>query len=193
GQLLGIIPFPEGEPQSITFSRDGRLILIGGGRHSANGIAVLHEIATGNRIAKVGDELDIVLAADISDDNQWIALAGPQKMVRVYNTLTGELKWEQKKHTDWIYSVRFSPDGLLLATADRAAGLVIWETATGRLYADLQGHKSEIRSLAWRPDSGAVVSASLDGTLKMWDMNESKLVKSWDAHGGGASAIAICN
>ena len=47
--------------------------------------------------------------------------------------------------------------------------------------------------MAWRPDSGAVVSASLDGTLKMWDMNESKLLKSWDAHPGGAAAIAIAN
>jgi WD40 repeat protein/predicted nucleic acid-binding Zn-ribbon protein len=193
GQLLGIIPFPEGEPQSITFSRDGRLILIGGGRHSANGFAVLHDITTGNRIAKVGDELDIVLSADISDDNRWIAVAGPQKMVRVYDTLSGELKWEQKKHTDWIYAVRFSPDGLLLATADRAAGLVVWETGTGRMYADLPGHKNEIRSLAWRPDSGALISASLDGTLKMWDMNESKLIKSWDAHGGGAAAVAVAN
>ena len=193
GQLLGILPFPEGEPQSITFSRDGKLILIGGGRHSVDGFAVLCDLATGNRIAKVGDELDIVMAADISDDNRLIAVAGPQKMVRVYDTLTGELKWEQKKHTDWIYAVRFSPDGLLLATADRAAGLVIWESATGKMYADLQGHKNEIRSLAWRPDSGAVVSASLDGTLKMWDMNESKLLKSWDAHPGGAAAIAIAN
>jgi mono/diheme cytochrome c family protein len=193
GQLMGILPFPEGEPQSITFSRDGKLILIGGGRHSVDGFAVLCDIATGNRIAKVGDELDIVMAADISDDNRLIALAGPQKMVRVYDTLTGERKWEQKKHTDWIYAVRFSPDGLLLATADRAAGLVIWESATGKMYADLQGHKNEIRSLAWRPDSGAVVSASLDGTLKMWDMNESKLLKSWDAHPGGVAAIAIAN
>ncbi|MCY3007878.1 MAG: hypothetical protein NTV29_18135 [Planctomycetota bacterium] len=193
GQLLGILPFPEGEPQSITFSRDGKLILIGGGRHSVDGFAVLCELSTGNRIAKVGDELDIVMAADISDDNRLIALAGPQKMVRVYDTLTGELKWEQKKHTDWIYAVRFSPDGLLLATADRAAGLVIWESSTGKMYADLQAHKNEIRSLAWRPDSGAVVSASLDGTLKMWDMNESKLLKSWDAHPGGAAAIAIAN
>ncbi len=73
-----------------------------------------------NGFARVGDELDIVMAADISDDNKWIALAGPQKMVRVYETLTGQLKYEQKKHTDWIYSVRFSPDGLLLATSDRA-------------------------------------------------------------------------
>ena len=193
GQLQGIIPFPEGEPQSITFSRDGRLILIAGGRHSASGCAALYEIATGNRIARVGDELDIAFAADISDDNQLIAVGGPQKMVRVFETLTGNLKYEQKKHTDWIYCVRFSPDGLLLATADRASGLVVWETQTGRLFQEFSGHKGEIRSIAWRPDSLALISGSFDGTLKMWDMNEGKLIKSWDAHGGGVAAVAVCN
>ncbi len=193
GQLQGIIPFPEGEPQSITFSRDGRLILIAGGRHSAAGYAALHEIASGNRLTRVGDELDIVFGADISDDNRLIAIAGPQKMVRVFETLTGNLKYEQKKHTDWIYCVRFSPDGLLLATADRASGLVVWESQTGRLFQELPGHKGEVRSIAWRPDSQALVSGSLDGTLKMWDMNEGKLIKSWDAHVGGVGAVAICN
>lgn len=193
GELLGILPFPEGEPQSITFSRDGKLILIGGGKHSSSGFAVLHEIESGKRIARVGDELDIVFAADISEDNQLIALAGPQKMVRVYETLTGKLKYEQKKHTDWIYAVRFSPDGLLLATADRSSGLVVWEAHSGRLFADLPGHKGEIRSLGWRPDSQALISSSLDGTLKLWDMHEGKLIKSWDAHPGGAMAIAVCN
>ena len=193
GQLQGVIPFPEGEPQSITFSRDGRLILIAGGRHSASGCAALYEIATGNRIARVGDELDIVFAADISDDNQLIAMAGPQKLVRVFETLTGNMKYEQKKHTDWIYCVRFSPDGLLLATADRASGLVVWETQTGRLFQEFSGHKGEIQSIAWRPDSLALISGSFDGTLKMWDMNEGKLIKSWDAHGGGVAAVAVCN
>ena len=193
GQLQGVIPFPEGEPQSITFSRDGKLILIAGGRHSVSGCAALYEITTGNRIARVGDELDIVFAADISDDNQLIAMAGPQKIVRVFETLTGILKYEQKKHTDWIYAVRFSPDGLLLATADRASGLVVWESQSGRLFQDLAGHKGEIRSIAWRPDSQALVSASFDGTIKMWDMNEGKLIKSWDAHGGGVAAVAISN
>jgi WD40 repeat protein len=193
GDLLGVLPFPEGEPQSITFSRDGRLILVGGGKHSHSGIAALYEIATGNRITRVGDELDIVLGADISDDNSLIALAGPQKMVRVYSTMTGELKFEQKKHTDWIYTVRFSPDGLLLATGDRSGGLVVWESQSGRLYMDLQGHKGEVRSVTWRPDSAAVISSSMDGTLKMWDMNSGGVLKSWDAHPGGAIAVATCN
>lgn len=193
GLLLGILPFPEGEPQSIRFSRDGKLVLVGGGRHSHSGSAVLYNLATGDRVAKVGDELDIVLAADISDDNSKIALAGPLKLVKIFDTVTGEVKAELKKHTDWIYDVRFSPDGVLLASADRSNGLVVWEGDTGRLYLDLVGHKSEIRSLAWRQDSGALYSASLDGTVKMWEMTDGKLLKSWDAHPGGANAIAVSN
>ena len=102
GELLGVLPFPEGEPQSLTFTRDGRQLLIGGGRHNASGCAVLVDVASGERISKVGDELDIVLAADISPDKTRIAIAGPQKIIRVFDTVSGTMLLEMKKHTDWI-------------------------------------------------------------------------------------------
>lgn len=191
GELLGIIPFPEGEPQCLTFTRDGKHLLIGGGRHSHSGYAVLVDVVTGERVAKVGDELDIVLAADITFDKKRIALGGPQKMVRIYDTFSGQLIKEMKKHTDWIYSVRFSPDGVLLASGDRSNGLVVWEAQSGLLYADLVGHKGEVRGLDFRADSNVLASASKDGTIKLWDMFESKEIKSWAAHGGGASAVAF--
>ncbi|RMF43048.1 MAG: hypothetical protein D6753_06180 [Planctomycetota bacterium] len=190
GQLLGVLPFPEGEPQSLVFTRDGRQLLIGGGRHGHSGCAVLVDVATGERIAKVGDELDIVLAADITPDKQRIALAGPQKIIRVFDTVTGEVVLQLKKHTDWVYTLRYSPDGILLASGDRSNGLLVWEADTGTLYADLRGHKGEIRSLDFRPDSNVLASSSLDGTVKLWDMFESKEIKSWNAHGGGVHAIA---
>jgi hypothetical protein len=193
GALLGVIPFPEGEPQSLTFTRDGRQLLIGGGRHSHSGCAVLVDIATGQRIAKVGDELDIVLAADISPNKKHIALAGPKKMVRIFDTATGELVFEMKKHTDWIFALRYSPDGVLLATGDRSNGLMVWEADTGRLYSELKGHTGEVRSLDFRGDSNVLASGSLDGTIKLWDMNEIKEIKSWAAHGGGVTSLAFAN
>ncbi len=75
-----------------------------------------------------------MLAADINHDLTRIALGGPGKVVRIYATDTGELLHEIKKHTDWIYAVRFSPDGVLLATADRSNGLFVWEADTAREY-----------------------------------------------------------
>jgi len=134
---------------------------------------------------KVGDELDVVLAADVNDDHSCIALGGPQKAVRIYSTETGELLHQIKKHTDWVYAVRYSPDGVLLATGDRANGLFVWEAETAREYLDLRGHKGPVCDVAWRPDSNVLASASMDGTVKLWEMNEGKNVKSWNAHGGG--------
>lgn len=189
GDLLGVIPFPEGEPQSLTFTRDGRQLLIAGGRHSHSGCAVLVDIASGERITKVGDELDVVLAADISPDKQRIALAGPSKIVRVFDTASGELVSEMKKHTDWIFALRYSPDGVLLATGDRSNGLIVWEADSGRVYSELKGHTGEVRTLDFRSDSNVLASGSLDGNIKLWDMFESKEIKSWAAHGGGVTAL----
>ncbi len=189
GQLLGVIPFPEGEPQSLTFTRDGRQLLIGGGRHGASGCAVLVDIANGQRITKVGDELDIVLAADITPDKSRIAIAGPQKIVRVFDSLSGEMLLEMKKHTDWIFALRYSPDGVLLASGDRSNAVIVWEADTGRLYSDMVGHKGEVRSLDFRADSNVLASGSLDGTIKLWDLFENKEIKSWAAHGGGVTSL----
>ncbi len=193
GELLGVLPFPEGEPQSLRFTRDGKQLLIGGGRHSHSGCAVLVDIATGARIAKVGDELDIVLAADISPDKQRIALAGPSKIVRIFDTASGELVVEMKKHTDWVFSLRYSPDGVLLATGDRSNGLIVWEADTGRVYSELKGHTGEVRSLDFRADSNVLASGSLDGNIKLWEMAENKEIKSWAAHAGGVSSLMFAH
>lgn len=189
GELLGVIPFPEGEPQSLKFTRDGKQLLIGGGQHSKSGCAVLVDIQSGERIAKVGDELDIVLAADISPDKKHIAVAGPQKIIRIFDTASGELHLEIKKHTDWIFALRYSPDGVLLATGDRSNGLIVWEAATGRPYTELTGHTGEVRSLDFRADSNVLVSGSIDGTIRLWDMHETKEIKAWPAHAGGVTSV----
>lgn len=120
--LITILSFPEGVPHVLKFSRDGSVLLAGGGRGGASGKVVLFDVKTGNRITELGDELDIVLAADVRNDLSLVALGGPKKMVRVYSVADGTLKYEMKKHTDWINAIEFSPDGRYLATADRMRG-----------------------------------------------------------------------
>ena len=191
GALLGILPFPEGIPHVLRFSRAGTLLLAGGGHAAQKGMAVVYDVKTGKRITSVGDELDAVLAADILEDHSLIALAGPGRIVRTYATADGTLQHELKKHTDWVRALQFSPDGVLLATGDRAAGLVVWESHTGREYQVLTGHKGAINDVSWRADSNLLASGSEDGTVKLWEMNEGKMVKSWAAHGGGVTAVAF--
>jgi mono/diheme cytochrome c family protein len=187
--LLGVLPFAEGIPQSLRFSRDGAFLVAAGGEHSAKGIAAIYNVKTGERVATIGDELDVAFDADVNDKMTKIALGGPQKMLRIYDTATGELEFDIKKHTDWIYAVAFSPDGVLVASGDRSAGLVVWEASTGRQFLDLAEHKGAINSIAWRDDSNVFASASDDGTVKLWDVVEGKAIKTITAHGGGVMGV----
>jgi WD40 repeat protein len=193
GDLLGILPFPEGIPHVIRFSRNGSVVLIAGGRGGQSGCVVLFDVKTGKRIAKIGDELDAVLAADLSANQTLVALGGPNRVVRIYSAQTGELLHEIRKHTDWIYAVEFSPDGKQLATADRSGGLFVWEAETAREVQNLRGHNGAIFDVAWRLDSGLLASAGEDTTIKLWNIDEGKAVKSWNAHTGGAFCVRFAH
>ncbi|WP_372723529.1 c-type cytochrome domain-containing protein, partial [Novipirellula sp.] len=190
-ELLGILPFEEGIAQSLRFSRDGSFLIAGGGEHSLKGIAAIYDVKTGERVATVGDEFDVVFDADVNASMSRVAMGGPQKMLRIYDATDGELLFDLKKHTDWIFAVAYSPDGVLIASGDRSAGLSLWEADTGRVYLDLAGHKGAINSVAWRDDSNVLASASDDGTVKVWDVAEGKTIKSFNAHGGGVTAVVF--
>ena len=89
-------------------------------------------------------------------------------MVRVYSLDTGDKLYEMKKHTDWVQSAAFSPDGVLLATSDRSGGVVVWEAATGRDYLVINGHPAGVTSVAWRGDSNMLATGCEDGQIRLW-------------------------
>jgi mono/diheme cytochrome c family protein len=167
---LGRLPFPEGVPHVIRFSRDGALLMVAGGQPVQSGKAVLFDVRSGKRLATIGDEIDTVLAADLSPDQQLLALGGSGKVVKVYSTADGTLQYKIEKHTDWITAVAFSPDGKYLATADRAGGLHLWDPSGGRIILSLLAHKASIRALDWRPDNKFLASVAEDGHVIWWDV-----------------------
>jgi mono/diheme cytochrome c family protein len=188
-RLVGVFPFPEGIIYSLRFSRDGGLLIAGGGRGGQSGRAVAWDVKSGKRLFEIGKEYDVVLSADISPDRTLVAVGGPSKILRVYGTADGELVYECKKHTEWVTAVEFSPDSVLLASGDRNGGLVVWEASTGREFYDLRGHQASITDISWRLDSNVVASSSEDTTIKLWEMQNGGLIKNWGAHGGGAQSV----
>jgi WD40 repeat protein len=167
-KLLGVLPFPERIPYVLRFSRNGKWLLAAGGRGALAGRVVIWDVTTGQRVTEIGDEADIVLAADISPDHKLVALGGPGKLIKIYDTATGELRHKIKKHTDWVTAVEFSPNGDLLATGDRNGGAYIWEARTGGSVFTLGDHKDAITGLSWRADSQMLASSSEDGRVILW-------------------------
>ena len=179
-ELVGVFPFPEGQPNVVRFSRDGRLLLAGGGEPAASGKVVVWDITTGERVVEVGKELDAVLAADISANHKLIVLGGPQRQVRVYSTETGKLKYEIAKHTDWVMRLNSAPTAycwpLPTATADCPSGKRKLVTNTSRSPAtrgpSTRWRGAEIPSIGVRFGRRDVC---------LWEMENGTAVKKWNA------------
>jgi len=171
-ELAGELPFPEGVPYVLRFSRDGSKLLAGGGKGVETGKVAVFDVWTGARQATVGAEFDLILAADISPDNTLVALAGPSKIVKVYKIGEPRPVYQIKKHTDWVTAIEFSPDGTKLATGDRSGGLYLWEATSGGIIVPLAEHKDSVTCLSWRGDGALLASGSEDGELVVWNATD---------------------
>lgn len=190
-ELIGILPFPEGEPVSLSFTPDGRYLLVGGGVAGKSGLTVTFDITTGERLLTAGKEFDTVLSADIRPGFDLVATGGPSRLLKLWNTETGELVKSVKKHTDWITALDLSPDGVLIASGDRNGGVWVWESESCSEFHTLRGHQAAIAAAAFRADSNVLATASEDGNLIFWEMNGGSELKKVGAHPGGVTAFAF--
>jgi hypothetical protein len=190
-KLLGALAFPEGDVFALRFSRDGRFLLAAGGVGAESGQAVIFETKTWSRTASLGDELDVVLTADLSPDNASVLMGGPSRVVKVLAVRGGAVLHKFGKPTDWVTAVGFSPDGLLDAAGDRLGGVFIWEARTGREFLTFHGHSKAVNGIAWDESSDRLVTCGDDGKLQVWDLHTGKSLAGWNAHEGGALWVSV--
>ena len=187
---LGVLPFTNGQPCLVKFSRSGSLLLAAGGQAGKSGRVALWDVASGKPMTVLGGEFDTVLAADISPDQTRVALGGPSRLLKIHSTATGEVEHKIKKHTDWVTAIAFSPSGQYVASGDRNGNIHVWDPENGQEVFALSGHSAGIHGLSWRSDSKVLASCSEDGSIRTWEMEGGKPVKTWPAHPGGALSVA---
>ena len=190
-ELVGILPFPEGEPVSLAFTPDARYLIVGGGVPGKSGLTITFDITNGSRVVTAGKEFDSILAADIRPGFDIVATGGPSKLLKLWDTQSGQQIQSIKKHTDWITALDISSDGILLASGDRNGGVWVWEAETASEFHTLRAHQAGITALTFRSDSNLLGTASEDGSVRFWEMNNGSEVKKIDAHPGGVTAFAF--
>lgn len=188
-ELVGVLPVPRGFPNSLRFSRSGRVLIAGIGEGARSGGVAIWSTADGRLLGTIGNEADSILAADIDPLEQHVALGGPSRRVMVYSTADGQLRHRIDKHTDWVTSVAYSPDGVLLATADRGGNVHLWEAESAAPYLALVSHPAAVTALDWRSDSNLLATACEDGRIRWFEMNGGALIKEWLAHEGGCLSV----
>jgi WD40 repeat protein len=94
-------------------------------------------------------------------------------------------------HTDWVWSVAWSPDGKTLVSGGSDRCLKLWDLQTGQCQKTLRGHAQPIRTVAYSADGQTIVSGSDDQTVRLWQTATGDCFRVLSGHTSWVTSIAI--
>jgi WD40 repeat protein len=97
--------------------------------------------------------------------------------VKLWDVNTGNCIKTLTGHTNWVWSVAFSPDGKTLVSSSYDQTVRLWDVTTGGCIRTLTGHTSKIYSVSFSPDGQIVASGSDDQTARLWDASTGECLK----------------
>jgi WD40 repeat protein/serine/threonine protein kinase len=112
-----------------------------------------------------------------SPDGRWVAIAGRENVVRVWDVATGKLLHTFTSHakSSWysVIALAFSRDGKLLASAG-SDGTRIWDLSTGKERFPRPAHAGPVATVAFNPRGPILASGGVDNTIRMWNLSSLK-------------------
>ncbi|KAJ3033834.1 hypothetical protein HDV00_005799 [Rhizophlyctis rosea] len=95
-----------------------------------------------------------------------------------------------EEHSDEVWFISFSNNGLYLASASKDATAIIWSIEEYRSKYTLSGHSQAISYLAWSPDDSMLLTGSNDQSVKLWNTASGTLENNFSRHTDTVNSLA---
>jgi WD40 repeat protein len=169
GDITAKIFAPPGqhEIESLDYSRDGKLIVSGGGTSLK-----LWDVATGREIRTFTGVADVIYSVVFSPDFRFVLTGCANHKAVLWDVETGKAirSFIGQTKDDLIESVAFSPDGRSVLTGGSDKTIRLWDRTSGQEIRRFAGHTAWVNSVGFSPDGKYLVSGSWDGNIKLWDV-----------------------
>jgi WD40 repeat protein len=191
------LPGHQGQIRAVAFSHDGQAVASA----SYDGSVRLWEAATGKEIRRFTmpppksegwSPPPMFSALSFSPDGERLAASSNHGRIRLWDKNLDKLLWEyDRDDVDWVFGVKFSPDGKVLAHGSHDMGVHLVDIAARKEIRVLKGHKSTVDFVLFVPDNKTLVSASRDGNIRLWDWTTGKQVGELTGGLEGINAMAL--
>jgi WD40 repeat protein len=133
----------------------------------------------------------LVLSAAFSPDGQRIVSGSWDKIIRLWDAVTGAALQTLEGHSSEVSSIAFSPDGQRIVSGSGDKTVKLWDAMTGAVLQTLEGHLSKVTLVAFSPDSQHIVSGSWDNTIRLWDAVTGAALQTLKGHSSKVSSVAF--
>lgn len=133
---------------------------------------------------------DWVQSVSFAPDGQRLASAGNDRIVRIWDVVSGGLLTALPDHGHAINALAYSPDGKWLAFAAMDGTIRLWNTQTRTQRAPLRADDYPLYALAFAPNGKTVAAAGKDRLITIWDTTEGRAVRTLEGHKADINALA---
>ena len=133
----------------------------------------------------------LIQALIFSPDGAWLATAGANGMLKLWDARSGSLKAKLAGHYGSVYGLDFASDSKHFVSAGSDRTVRMWNVGVERAVAVLYGHSSHIYTAAFSPGGDRVVTASYDQTARIWDVRAGQPVAILQGHRRGVTSASF--
>ena len=184
-EIGAALPGGEGGVWGVAFSPDGRQVAL-----TMTGRVQVRDVTTRALVHDLRGHDGFVYAVAFGADGRFLASAGLDRTVRLYDRRTGAPVRTLTGHEGFVRAVAFSPDSRRLVSGAEDKTVKIWSVDSEREPATFHGHAHFVNAVAYNADGYRVASGGLDGEVKLWFATPSPQL-TYPYHDGHVRALAI--
>jgi len=184
---------------SLAFSKDGKLLLAGGGTPAQFGELQLWEAASGQLRHSLVMTGDTIFGASLSPDATHAAAGCTDFTVRIVDTAGGKELSRMGAHENWVLGSVFSVDGKRIVSVGRDRAAKLTDAATGAFLENINLLRGELAAVARHPAKDIVVIGGeeripyiylMDRPKNMKIADDSTLIRKLERQNGAITALA---
>ncbi|KAF2768424.1 WD40 repeat-like protein [Teratosphaeria nubilosa] len=173
----------------VRFSGDGNFVATG-----CNRSAQIFDVHSGQQVCHLQDnqtaqEGDLYIrSVCFSPDGKYLATGAEDKIIRVWDINTRQIRHSFAGHDQDIYSLDFASDGRYIASGSGDRTIRLWDIQENQNVLTLS-IEDGVTTVAISPNGRYVAAGSLDKSVRIWDTQTGALIERTEGEQGHKDSV----